>query len=619
MHDYDFKDPYLEKRIFRRRAVLFWVFLALLLGLLAGRMLYLQLLQHDHYVTASDSNRMLVQPISPNRGLIYDNKGVLLAGNKASYSLDIIPEQVDDFATLIADIKSIIPINDSEIEDYLIRVKQRRRSYESVPLKFSLTEKQMAQISVNAHRLLGVSIKTQTIRYYPLKASTAHSVGYVGRINKQELQQLNATSYSGTSHIGKTGVEKFYESDLIGKPGWQKVEINAHGRVLKVLERQASTSGANITLWLDSELQRTAEQELGDRRGAVVVIDTTTGGILALVSKPNYDPNLFVSGISIHDYAQLRDSPDLPLFNRALRGQYPPGSTIKPFVGLAALELNVTNWHYNVYDPGWYKINKNGRFYRDWKKYGHGRVNLEKAITQSCDTYFYNIAHNFDIDKVHDFLAQFGLGKQTALDVNYAKKGILPSTQWKKNKIGESWYAGDSLNFSIGQGYMLSTPLQLATATMVLANRGKWVQPKLLKSMSKREELDEPNLMPRELKPLDDVILADTSNWEKMILAMESVMSGKRGTAKKAGKGLTYRMAGKTGTAQVVGIKQNEEYDASTMAEKNKDHALFIAFAPIDAPKVAIAVIVENGGGGGSTAAPIARKVLDAWLGVNDK
>ena len=625
MQDFDLKDPGKEKRIFQSRAMLCWVLVVVLLGLIVVRMFHLQVVQYDRHATVSDNNRMLVQPIAPNRGMIYDRNGILLADNRASYSLNITPEQVKDIDALILELGSLIQVSEQEVEDYKVRRQRRRRPYQSVSLKSRLTEEQMAHIAVNAHRFPGVSVEAELIRYYPLAGSTAHSVGYVGRINEAELKTLDMANYSATHKIGKLGIEKFYEAQLHGQAGWQKVEINARGRVLKVLERQPPKPGVDITLWLDSALQRAAEQALGDRRGAVVAIDTRSGGILALVSNPTFDPNLFVSGMGVADYAQLKNSPDLPMFNRALQGQYPPGSTIKPFVALAGLQLGYTNWHYSVYDPGWYQLNKEGRFYRDWKKYGHGRVDLKTAITQSCDTYFYDLAHRFDINLMHDFLVRFGLGRNTALDLGEALQGLLPSEEWKKNRLGVSWYPGDSLNAAIGQGYMLTTPMQLATATMALANRGRWVQPRLLKQIDPSDALSvqeaglqEQTVQQPQAEFPEDIQLKDPQNWDKMIAAMENVMVGERGTARTAGKGLVYRMAGKTGTAQVVGIKQDEKYDASIMAERNKDHALFIAFAPVEQPEIAIAVIVENGGGGGSTAAPVARKVLDVWLGAVD-
>ena len=609
------KDLDRETRQFRRRAILFFVIIFVMaLGLL-GRMFFLQVVDYQRFATQSDSNRMTLQSIPPNRGLIYDTNGKLLAENRASQSLSITPERVDDFDNLVAELDAIVGVSDDGLESYKRRLGQYRRPYEAVPLKLNLTQDQIAHIAVNAHRLKGVSIEAQLVRHYPYAESTAHVLGYVGRINEAELEQIDEANYRGTKSIGKLGVEKFYEDELHGKVGYQEVEINARGRVLRVLEKEAPQPGADIQLFLDSEIQQAAEDALGDRRGAVVAIDPRTGGIVALVSKPGYDPNLFVTGIDAASYAELRDSLDLPLFNRAVRGQYPPGSTIKPFVGLAALEYGYTDWERSIYDVGWYQLEANGRHYRDWKKYGHGRVNLEAAITQSCDTYFYELAYRMGIDPIHDFMNKFGFGRRTALDIGEALGGILPSSAWKKAVQGEPWYRGDSLNASIGQGYMLATPLQLATAMAVLANRGKWVQPRLVdRIITHSSEKGADQESSRELKPQEDVVLKDSSNWERMINAMESVVHGQQGTARALGNDLDYRMAGKSGTAQVIGIKQDEEYDADKIAERNQDHALFVAFAPADDPLIAVAVIVENGGGGGSNAGPVARAVMDAYI-----
>lgn len=616
MQNRDFKDPIRETRIFTFRAIIFWIVVVCLVLVLAGRVFYLQVLQHERYATASDKNRVLLQPIAPNRGLIFDTNGKLLAENRASQSLNIIIERVgEDLPDLLALIQSLILVKKSDLESFEKRRQQRRRPYEPVPLRGKLTEEEIAILAVNSYRLPGVTVEAQLVRNYPFAASTAHVLGYVGRINERELKEIDPVNYSGTKSIGKLGVEKFYEAQLHGKVGFQKVEVNALGRVLSVLEREDPVPGADITLYLDSDLQRTAEQALGERRGAVVAIDTQTGGILALTSQPSFDPNLFVTGIDAKTYALLRDSLDLPLFNRALRGQYPPGSTVKPFVALAGLELGHIDWSYTINDPGWYQINQGGRFYRDWKKWGHGKVDLEHAIAQSCDTYFYDLAHRMKVDDLHAFLWQFGFGQRISLDVAEAVSGILPSTTWKKNRTGQPWYTGDSLNVGIGQGYMLATPLQLATATMVLANRGKWLQPRLLKSIRVNKNYIE-SLPPTEevTATPENVKLKRKENWELMIDAMESVVHGSRGTAQGIGKELDYRIAGKTGTAQVVGIKQDEEYDVEKVAERNQDHGLFVAFAPADKPRIALAVIVENGGGGSVSAAPVARKVLDAYL-----
>jgi len=615
MKNRDFKDPIRETRVFTFRAIIFWIVVVCLVCVLAGRLFYLQVMQHDRYATASDNNRVLLQPIVPNRGLIYDTNGKLLANNRASQSLNLIIERVDDLEQTLALLQSLIPITDSDLERFEKRRQQRRRPHESILLRSRLTEQEIAVLAVNSHRLPGVAVEAQLVRHYPFSKSTAHVLGYVGRINEKELKRIDPANYSGTQSIGKLGVEKFYEAQLHGLAGFQKVEVTARGRVLRVLEREDPVPGADITLYLDSEVQDAAEQALGGRRGAVVAIDTQTGGILALVSQPSFDPNLFVTGIDSKNYAALRDSLDLPLFNRALRGQYPPGSTIKPFVALAGLELGIVNWSHTINDPGWYQLTQGGRFYRDWKKWGHGKVDMTHAIAQSCDTFFYELAHHMNVDDLHDFLWQFGFGQRISLDVSEALKGILPSTAWKKAKTGQPWYTGDSLNVGIGQGYMLATPLQLATATAVLANRGRWLQPRMLKRIRVDKNYIETLPSTEEVAAApEDVTLKHEANWEKMIDAMESVVHGRRGTAQRIGKDVSYRIAGKTGTAQVVGIKQDEEYDVEKVKERNQDHGLFVAFAPADAPRIAIAVIVENGGGGSTSAAPVARKVMDAYL-----
>ena len=615
MKNRDFKDPYRENRIFTFRAILFWVLVVMMVIALAARFFYLQVSQHDRFATASENNRVLLQPIAPNRGLIFDSKGRLLAENRANQSLNIIIERVDDLEETLALLQQLLTVSDSDIERFEKRRKQRRRPHEPVLLRSKLSEEEIAILAVNSHRLPGVTVEAELVRHYPFNSSAAHVLGYVGRINEKELKQIDPVAYSGTDSIGKLGIEKFYERQLHGLPGFQKVEVTARGRVLRVLERDDPVPGADITLYLNSDIQAAAEQALDDRRGAVVAIDTQTGGILALVSQPSFNPNLFVTGIDSKSYSALRDSPDLPLFNRALRGQYPPGSTIKQFVGLAGLEYGHINWAYTINDPGWYQLTEGGRFYRDWKKWGHGKVDLEHAIAQSCDTYFYELLHHMGVDALHDFLWQFGFGQRVSLDVAEAVRGILPSTAWKKSKLGRPWYTGDSLNVGIGQGYMLATPLQLATATAVLANRGKGIQPRLLKRI--RVDKDYIAELPpiEEVEPaLPDIKIKRPEDWEKMIDAMESVVHGARGTAQGIAKGLTYRIAGKTGTAQVIGIKQDEEYDEEKIAERNRDHGLFVAFAPADKPRIAIAVIVENGGGGSVSAAPVARQVMDAYL-----
>lgn len=612
------KDHSKESRTFKIRAILAFAVVVSLLLVLIVRLFYLQVVEHEHFAAMSEDNRVQLQPVPPNRGLIYDRNGVLLADNRPSYSVTILKEEVKDLDKTLADLRDLIPITDKEVVRFKKRLRQRRRSFESVPVRFRLNEQEIATISVNYHRLPGVRVEAELIRHYPYGESLVHAMGYVGRINETELQRVDERNYAATHYIGKLGIEKFYENQLHGEVGFQKVETNARGRVMRVLERTDPQPGKDIQLHLDIRLQQITERLLEGRRASVVAIDPKTGGILTLVSKPGYDPNLFVTGISSKDYEALRDSRDLPLFNRAIRGGYPPGSTIKPITALAAIDTGVVSPGYTIFDPGWYTLTKGGRKYRDWKKFGHGRVNMNEAIAQSCDTWFYDVAHKMGVDPMSDYLGRFGFGSVTSLDLPEALGQILPSKEWKKRRRKESWYTGDSLNLSIGQGFLVSTPLQLATATAVIANRGKWIQPRMLKGIKVEAEDGSENLEMPEVAsvqlPRQDVVLNQEKNWDVIIKSMHDVMHSETGTARRSGAGAQYKIAGKTGTAQVVGIKQDEEYDAEKLAEIHRDHALFVAFAPVDDPQIAISVVVENGGGGSSTAAPIARKIMDAYL-----
>ncbi|MFY0676590.1 MAG: penicillin-binding protein 2 [Neptuniibacter sp.] len=612
------KDHSKESRTFKIRAILAFAVVVSLLMVLVVRLFYLQVVEHERFSAISEDNRVQLQPVPPNRGLIYDRNGVLLADNRPSYSVTILKEEVEDLEQTLADLQDLIPITDREIGRFKKRLRQRRRSFESVPVRFRLTEQEIATISVNYHRLPGVRVEAELIRHYPFGETLVHAMGYVGRINEAELKRVDERNYSATHYIGKLGIEKFYEDKLHGEVGFQKVETNARGRVMRVLERSDPKPGSDLVLHLDLRLQQITEKLLEGRRASVVAIDPKTGGILTLVSKPGYDPNLFVTGISSKDYEALRDSRDLPLFNRAIRGGYPPGSTIKPITALSAIDSGVVSPGYTIFDPGWYTLTQGGRKYRDWKKYGHGRVNMNDAIAQSCDTWFYDVAHKMGVDPMSDYLGRFGFGEVTSLDLPEALGAILPSKAWKKRARKTSWYTGDSLNMSIGQGFFVATPLQLATATAVIANRGKWVQPKMLQGIKKLDEengeiLEMPEITSVKL-PRQDVQLNNEKNWDLIIKGMHDVMHSAKGTARRSGAGALYKIAGKTGTAQVVGIKQDEEYDAEKLAEIHRDHALFVAFAPIDDPQIAISVVVENGGGGSTTAAPIARQIMDAYL-----
>jgi penicillin-binding protein 2 len=613
------KDHSQESRTFVFRVVLAFCIVLLLIGVLLGRLYYLQVIQYDRYAAMSDNNRIQLQPVAPTRGLIYDTHGVLLADNRPSYSVTILKEEVGkqlDFT--LSELQKIIEISDKDIEQFKKRLKLRRRPYETVPVRFRLTEEEIAKLAVNYHHLPGVQVEADLIRYYPYGESLVHAMGYVGRINIKELQQTDPKEYAGTNYIGKLGIEKFYESILHGSVGMQKVETNARGRVMRVLERTDPVPGQNLQLYIDLRLQQITEKLLQGEKASIVAIDPKTGGILALVSTPGYDPNLFVTGISTANYSALRDSPDLPLFNRAVRGRYPPGSTIKPVNALAAIDSESVLPNHTVWDPGFYTLTHGGRRYHDWKRGGHGKVNMRLALEQSCDVWFYDVGYRMGVDPMSDYLRRFGFGRVTSLDLPEALAGILPSREWKRKTRKLPWYPGDSLNLSIGQGFFLTTPLQLATAAAVLANRGKWVQPKLLKGV---RDIDENGLLRITMPELpnarsypEDVKLKHPEYWETIVDGMVAVVHGERGTARRIGKDAAYKIAGKSGTAQVIGIKQDERYDADKLDKRFHDHALFLAFAPADNPRIALAVIVENGGGGSSVAAPLARQVMDAYL-----
>ena len=617
------KNHDIESRVFFERIMLGFGLLLVGTVFLVARMFYLQIIQHDLYTTLSDQNRIQVQSLPPIRGLIYDRNGELIADNIPSYSLTITKERVDDLDRTIAFLDSLIGLTSDQIESFNRRLDRRKRPFESVPILFRLTQEEIARVSVNRYVIPGVDVEAKLVRHYPKGELMAHAVGSVRRINEEDARKLDSVAYSGTDHIGKIGVEKFYEKVLLGKVGYRRVETNARGQVMKVLDYTSPKPGANLVLHVDTGLQQVASDALGDRRGTVVALDPRTGGILALVSKPSYDPNLFVTGIDFATYNKLRDSPDVPLFNRALQGQYEPGSTIKPFIGLAGLVTGTTNESYTIEDPGWFKLPNNTRLFRDWnwtKKNdgGHGKVSIQKAIYRSCNVYFYQLASKLGIDALHQHLAWFGFGKNMAIDLPEARSGLLPSRAWKMSARQEPWFPGDTVNIGIGQGDILVTPLQLATAVAILANRGKPVTPRMLMRGS------EIGIGPR-IAAQNDLDQVSEYVWDLIIDSMEMVVHrGNRGFNGNGtawayiGRGIKYRMAGKSGTAQVVGIAQGEEYDEDLLDERLRKHAWFIAFAPVDDPVIAMVVLLENGGGGSKFASPIARKVLDYYLLENE-
>ena len=603
-----FKNLKLEQSIFRERVFVAFLFVILLMLVLVGRMLYLQVYQYDIYTTRSDKNRMHVRAIPPTRGLIFDREGRILAENLPSYNLTFVRERAGDTAAVLDVLADILELSEEQKEDMSKQAYSRRRPFQSALLLSQLDDEQIARVSVNRYRLPGVDIEAQLIRHYPYGPLTAHILGYVSRISEKDLKKVDRSQYAGTHYIGKGGIERQYETALHGSVGVQTVETNARGRVLKVLSEELPEQGSSLSLYLDAELQKVAARALAGFRGALVAIDPNTGGILAMVSTPSFDPNLFVGGINPKIYRQLITSPDLPMFDRTIRGKYPPASTIKAFMGLAGLEYGVVNASTTIYDPGWYQLPNDSRQYRNWKRVGHGKVNLKRSIVVSNDTYFYDLAYNLGIDRIQPFMKQFGFGINTALDLPGASSGLMPGREWKKTYRKLPWFPGETLSIGIGQGYWLATPLQIATSMAVLANRGKWVQPRIVEMQGKDQVHQNP-----ENKP-EDVSVSNPEYWGQVIDGMVAVVHSSTGTARKISEGIRYTMAGKTGTAQVKGIKQGEKYDASKLHERHRDHALFAGFAPVDNPQIALAVIVENAGGGSTTAAPIARMVFDAWL-----
>jgi penicillin-binding protein 2 len=601
------KDTHLESRVYSARTVAAVCLVVGLLGLILVRYYSLQISEYEIYSTQSERNRVQLQPLPPKRGLIYDRNGILLADNRPSYILSMVSERVGDVDATIKELQALLPISAGDIEKFQKR-RLRSRPYEAVPLRFRLTEQERARLAVNRYRLPGVVVDAQLLRHYPHGELFSHALGYVGRINEREALILDETDYRGTFHVGKVGVEKYYEEILHGEVGYQNVETNAHGRVLRVLERHVPAPGTDLTLHLDYKVQRAAVEALGDRRGAVVAIDPLTGGVLALVSTPGFDTNLFVNGISTREYSALRDSLDVPLFNRAIQGSYPPGSTIKPFMAMAGLESGLVTTETTVPDPGFYKLPGDSRLYRDWilriRGTGHApQVDMQMAIAESCDVYFYDLARRLTIDRMFEYLHPFGFGGRTGIDTTNERAGVLPSTRWKREALAQPWYPGETISAGIGQGYMLASPMQLAVATAVMASKGQRRTPRLVKAID-GAALDLPPLEP---------ITAEASYWDAVFDGMREVVHGKHGTAKYLADGISYEMAGKTGTAQVIGIPQNSVYKEEEVAERHRHHGLFIAFAPIEAPTIAVAIIVENGGGS-SAAAPIARAVIDTWL-----
>ena len=613
-----------EANLFARRTFIAFSGVVLVLLILFANVYTLQVESFEKYQTRSNSNRIKLLPVAPNRGLIYDRHGVLLADNKPVYSLEVIAEDVDDIKASIAQVSKLLNISADRQSKFFKSMKRKRR-FKPVELHSRLSDQQVALFSVNQHKYPGIYVNARLKRYYPFSDLTTHNLGYVARINRRDAKKLEqagkAENYAATYGIGKLGIEKYYEDMLHGTIGHQEVEVNNQGRVIRTLNYTPPVPGKDLTLTLDIELQMIAKRALSGKRGAIVAMDPRTGGILAMYSNPSYDGNLFVHGISTKNYKKLLESKDLPLINRSVQSGYPPASTVKPFLALTGLEENVITPKTEVYDPGWYQLKGLPNKYRDWLPWGHGKVNLTKAIEQSCNIYFYDLAFKLGITKISNMMERFGFGDYTGLDIYEENKAIMPSVAWKRARYNQSWYTGETLSVGIGQSFWTVTPLQLTQALTTLVNKGERKIPHLLKAKSELIIESSGNayhqITPIEYEPRAPLKLRDDKNWDIVLNAMHNTVQKLGATAHKPFKGSTYDASGKTGSAQVARRKQGEKYDAKTTSENKRDNAMFIAFAPFDKPEIVIAVAIENvaKGGGATNAAPVARQIMDQYFG----
>ncbi len=603
----ELKDYLRETNLIHSRLIALVILLGFLGVILVARVWYLQIMSHQRFEVLSKDNRVRLVPVAPVRGQIFDRNGKVLAENIPVFTLEVVPENVKDMTALLDEVAKVIELTPNDIRKFRSIVRARP-SFEAQVLKVNLSEEEVARFLVNKHRFLGAEVQPRLQRNYPYGGELVHVLGYVGRINRRDLETIDQQAYKGTDYIGKLGIEARYEEQLLGKVGFEQVETNAHGQRVRRLNLNPPVSGNDIHLNIDADLQVKAREYLGDRRGSVIAIEPETGGVLAFVSSPIYDPNEFVNGIGHRSYNALRDDVDRPLLNRALNGRYAPGSTIKGLISLAGLE-NGWNRNASITCPGFYKLKGSSHRYRCWKRSGHGPMSMAESIMQSCDIYYYQLANWMGIDKMQTFLGKFGLGKRTGIDLNGEPSGLLPSKEWKRRVRGTPWYPGETLITGIGQGFTLATPLQLGAMTATLANRGVRIEPKLVNRMVQSGETE----VIFQGETLSEVG-ASKDNFDAIISAMQAVVEHPRGTARRSGLNAEYTIAGKTGTAQVVSIPQGAKYDESKLSEFQKDHALFVSFAPVEKPKIAVAVIVENGGSGSGVAAPVARKVMDFYL-----
>jgi penicillin-binding protein 2 len=615
------KDHWAEQRMFLRRAIAAGIIILALVIALVVKLVQLQVVRHQYYAELSQGNRVRIEPLPPNRGLILTRDGEVLAENLPAYQLELTPEQVPDVNEVLWRLVDLKLVEADDIER-LTRLVRSRRSFEGVPIRLQLTDEEVARFAVRRYEFPGVDIRTRLTRHYPLGEVGVHALGYVGAISEQDLKRIDESEYAGTTLIGKIGVESSFEKQLHGATGFRQVLVNAQGRPVEGeaalranLTMRPPVSGDDLILSIDVRAQRAAEEALRGLRGAVVAIDPSNGDVLAFASTPGFDPNRFARGLTTAEYRELQDNIDRPMFNRALRGTYPPGSTIKPVIALAALESHAVDPNQTRFCRGFFTLPGSRHRYRDWRPEGHGWVNMQESLAQSCDTYFYNVAQILGIDRMSSYLGRFGLGQPTGIDVEGEKPGLVPSRDWKQKTFSQPgeqvWFPGDTVIIGIGQGYLLATPLQLAHMASLLANRGHSFEPRFVTALRDPSTGEVRKIEP---KPSPVVGVDDAAIWQRVVNGMVGVTSPPRGTARGSAAGAPYQIAGKTGTAQVFSVGQTEKYDEKQIAERLRDHALFIAFAPAEAPRIALSVLVENGRSGSGTAAPVARKILDAYL-----
>ncbi|EID4417781.1 penicillin-binding protein 2 [Vibrio vulnificus] len=611
------RDYQAEARLFANRALVAFFGIVALMGVLVTNLYNIQVNQYQDYKTRSNDNRIKVVPIAPNRGLIYDRNGVLLAENRPVFDLEITPEKVKNMDATIAQLQTLFEITPEQIERFH-RERKRTRRFKSVPILNQLTEKQVAVFSVNQYRFPGVEVSGTLKRYYPYGEILTHVIGYVSRINDRDMQRLSdegkEANYQATRDIGKLGIEKFYEDMLHGTAGYQEVEVNSRGRVIRTLKFVPPVPGKDIVLNIDIKLQTYVHQLLDGRRGSAIVLDPKDNGILAMVSSPSYDPNAFVHGISGKGYSDLLNDKNRPLVNRSTLGIYPPASTVKPFIAVSALQEGVVTPNTTRNDPGYWRIpNSDTRPFRDWLRWGHGRVNLVQSIEESVDTFFYQIAYDMGIDRLSNWMSMFGFGDYTGIDIFEESKANMPTRDWKMSRHKTPWYKGDTIPVGIGQGYWTATPMQLAKATSVLVNEGNVAAPHLLRATIENGEAFDSRVLSDYVTypPIQNV---PDRYWNLAKEGMRLVNHGKKGTARRSFTGMSYMTAGKSGTAQVFGLAEDQEYNADELAEHLRDHALFTGFAPFDDPKIIVTIVLENAGGGSSNGAPVARRIFDKVL-----